>query len=122
MAAGRKNLDIEKSSDFLHEFTYRDEQDTPVNLNGFAAHLHAKEYLDQSGYTIDLHTPVNNGTGIELGGDQGTITVRIDREITKNYNFRQLYYNLDLVDPNGELIPLLEGFIFLGQRVPFNAS
>jgi hypothetical protein len=72
MAAGKKNIIVEKGATFKMVLTWNDSNNVPVNLTGYTARMQVRKTVNDSVKLLDLTT--ENGA-IVLGGALGTITI-----------------------------------------------
>lgn len=85
---------------------------TPVDLTGYTARMQVRDC--QNGVVaLDLTT---ENAGLVLGDATGTITFFVSDTDTENVTFDRCLYDLELVEPGGDVVPFLAGtFIFKDQ-------
>jgi hypothetical protein len=76
-------------------------------------------YADDGGTVyITLSNPSVNGTGIDFGGTDGMIYIKISDTDTESLDFDTAIYDLELTDTNtGKVIRLLQGTVKLSKEV-----
>ena len=85
---------------------------TPVDLTGYTARMQVRECKANT-TVIELTT--ENG-GLTLGDAAGTITFFVSDADTESTQSDRCVYDLELVEPGGDVTPLLAGtFIFKDQ-------
>lgn len=112
MTAGTYDITIEQGSTFTRTITWKDENDTAVNLTGYSARLQMRESVDASSTFISL----TNGSGITLGGVAGTILIEISATDTAAIT-QSGVYDLELVSGAGVVTRLLQGNVILSKEV-----
>lgn len=78
----------------------------PVDLTEWDARMQVRETHSATSTLANL--TVGNG-GLTLGGSAGTITIYISHEDTSNIRAGNYVYDLELVEPNGDVMRLVEG-------------
>lgn len=87
---------------------------TPINLTGYSARLQVREGYDSEEALIDLDS---DGGGIVLGGAAGTVEITISEEESAELDFDRAVYDLELIDPAGDVDRLLSGPVTLSLEV-----
>lgn len=82
MPAGRYDLVIERGATWLRTFTYEVPKGTPFNLTGYRADMWIKESYDADDKDTLIQLDSDEGGGIVLGGEAGTLEITIDAEDT----------------------------------------
>lgn len=109
-------LKIYQGGTFREGFTFKNRLKKPYDLTSYRAHMQMR---DTTGALIaDLST--ENG-GITLGGTAGTIDLYIADEVTAGMNFTTGQYDLFLLAPNGDAIPIVAGKVSLMKGQTQNA-
>lgn len=88
-------------------------QDAPVNLTGYTARM---EIRDKVGGTVLHRLDTANG-GITLGGADGTIMLHIAADVSAAWSWRTGAYDLELVEPTGDVIRLVQGGVQISPEV-----
>jgi hypothetical protein len=120
MKAAIYSTAIQQGALWTKQFTYKsgatEATATPVNLTGYNARMKIK---DASGaLVLSLSTtPTANGDVITLGGAAGTVTVTIKTATTTAFDFSTATYDLELVQPDSEVIRLVQGDLTLEREV-----
>lgn len=107
MAAGKKNIIVEKGSTFLLNLIWKDSNQVPIDLTGYTARMQVRKSYNTSEKLLDLTT--ENG-GITLGGIAGTISIKgpADQTTAIPDNIKGGVYDLEMV--NGSIVKrLIEG-------------
>lgn len=97
MAAKIHNFSIEQGSSFRLSLTYKDNNNTPIDLTGYCSRLIMKtnageEKVFNSGET----TPEYKFT---IDAAQGVFTLLISAQATNNYDFNSAKYDLEIQTP-----------------------
>ena len=96
------------------DFVYRDPNDTPIDLTGYTARMHFREKHTDPDPPLYAAT---DGDDITLGGAAGTIVIVIPAATTAAWTFKTAVYDLELVEPDGEVVRLVEGRITVTPEV-----
>lgn len=121
MAAGKYDFSIEQGASFSIVFTYKDNNDVPVDLTGWCARL---TWLTNTGIT-QVFTSENTDPALySIACDSaGNVTFKIPAIVTNNYNFTNAKYDLelesteDLYSGGGKVVVrLLYGKVTLNKR------
>ncbi len=106
-------LFIWQGQTFDDQLKLTDEDNVPIDLTGYEAHLQAREDITSLLPLIDWTTADGE---IVLGGDQGTVTFAVDGDTTYGlglpFDTQQLYYDLRLYTPDYAERPI-EGVIVI---------
>lgn len=116
MRAASYNLTIEQGAKFDRTFTWKDSTGTVIDLTGYTARMPIKDLSGNDIITLSTTTD-DDGNGITLGGEAGTITLLIKTATTTAMDFTQGKYNLELTDGFGEVYRVMEGPIELSREV-----
>lgn len=85
----------------------------PVDLSGFSARM---EIRDKAGGML-LHRLDTEGGGISLGGAEGTIVLHIPADVSAAWPWRTGVYDLELIEPTGDVIRLVQGSVQISPEV-----
>jgi len=107
-------LKIYQGGTFREGFIYKNRLKKPYDLTGYRARMQIRE---NGGLVTDLST--ENG-GIVLGGIAGTIDLYISDEDTAKMNFSSAVYDLFMLAPNGDAIPIINGKVTLTKGATVN--
>ena len=113
MPAGNLKLTIEQGAKFYQKFTWRDSKGAVVNLTDYTALLQIRKDKEDKEWLIEL----KDTAGITLGGEAGTVELRINSADTTSVSWMKAVYDLKLTDPAGEAIRLLEGEVEVSYQV-----
>lgn len=113
MSAGNYTWAIPQGTYQERLFTYTDALGVPINLTGMTAKMQVRPYKKSNTNFVSLTTA--NG-GIVLGGTAGTITVIIKTAQTLLIT-SDGFYDIELIDADGEVDRFLEGAIKLNPEV-----
>ena len=104
---GILNFSLNEGTDFDMTLTWKDSVTTPVDVSSYTAMLQVRPTADHVGSaTIELSV----GSGITLGGSEGTILIEIGK--TLNVLGRDRYvYDLEMTDVNDKTKRLIAGTI-----------
>lgn len=120
MKAALYSTTINQGALFTRTFTYKTGATTatatPVNLTGYNARMKIKA-ADGTVILSLTTTPTANGDVITLGGVAGTVTVTIKTATTTAFTFGTARYDLELVQPDSEVVRLVEGDFTLDGEV-----
>lgn len=108
MAAGKRNITIEKGATFLYDLVWQDSNLVPVDLTGYTARMQVRRTVNSDEALLDFTT--ENGA-ITLGGALGTIAIvgaAADTAAIAD-NIKAGVYDLELISPTGRVKRLVEG-------------
>lgn len=114
MKAGRYNITVEKGANFILQLTWKDQNESIINLTGYTARMHMREELADISTVLILTT--ENGR-ITLGGVLGTITLQISNIDTSAISACSGVYDLELISSAGVVTRLLEGDVLFSNEV-----
>ena len=93
MAAGSHNFKIEQGTTFNNTLTYKQADDTAVDISGAQITLKAKDNRSDSTLVVDLSVgngiTITNATAVEF-------TISIPSSTTANYTWNRADFDLDL--------------------------
>lgn len=115
MAAGIYNIIIEQGADFSLPLTWRDGNNTLVNVTGYSARMQIRESYDSEDYIVSLTSGLNGG--ITLGGAAGTILVEIPAATTATIGQSAAVYDLEMVSSAGAVTRLVQGNVYVSREV-----
>lgn len=104
MSAGTYHMKIEQGATFSLSLTYKDTNDNPIDLTGYSARLQMRKRINDSDTVVSL----TDSSGIELGGDTGTIVITISATATAALDPVEGVYDLEL-ETGGIVTRLLSG-------------
>lgn len=100
-----------KGFDFTY---YQSDGVTPFDLTGYSARMHFR--AKHSDPDPPLYEADSTGD-ITLGGATGKIQVVIPAATTAAWTFKCAVYDLELIEPDGEVVRLLEGIVHITPEV-----
>lgn len=93
MGAGSHNFKIEQGTTFSNTITYKQADDTPVDITGASITLKAKDNRSDSTFVIDLSV----GSGITItNASGGEFTISIPSSTTATYDWNRADFDLDI--------------------------
>lgn len=114
LSPGNYDITIYQGTTYNQQFTWKDQNDTPINLTGYTARMMARTSVDAPTPFITLTTA--NG-GIALGGAAGTITLVMNDSGTSGLTNTSGVYDLEVIDGSGNVNRLLQGNLFVSAEV-----
>ena len=112
MISGVYNIRCDQGSTLRRVITVTQSDGTPVDLTGYGARMQVRRRITSTDALLDLNT---EDGGIELGGEDGTITISISASQTAEVA-RSGVYDLELV--NGATVTkILRGQFILQPEV-----
>jgi hypothetical protein len=110
----RLDLDVPQGSTFDPQLTvYLADGATPRDLSGWDARMQVRDGLEASTPVLSLTV----GSGITLGGAQGTIDLLATDTQTKDLTAKAYDYDLELIEPSGKIRRPLAGKFIVGREV-----
>jgi len=95
---GNWNFTIYQGGTFRYVITWKDENNTPINLTGYSAQMQARTSAASATTLLDISTASG---GITLGGSAGTITLFLSAAATAALKEGVGVYDLRLTAPGG---------------------
>lgn len=105
MAAGTYDFTWDQGATFDVTLTWRDKNETPVDLEGYTARMQLRSAIDSADVVLELTT--ENGR-IELGGVEGTIHLIVTATDTAAIDAGTYRYDLEMVT-SGYVRKLIKG-------------
>jgi hypothetical protein len=105
-------LTLDQGATFRRVFRWLKEGE-PVDLSGFTARM---EIRDKVGGRLLHRLDTANG-GISLGGAEGTVILHVPADVSSAWTWRTGTYDLELVQPTGEVIRLVQGGVQINPEV-----
>ncbi len=103
--SGILDLVVDEGTDWSETFTWRDENDALIDLTSYTAKMQIRKKVCESG-TPELE--LTDGSGITLGGVNGTIQIDITKE-QNAFGDQSLVHDLELTEPGGGVLRLWRG-------------
>jgi hypothetical protein len=108
MGAARYLIHIEQGATWKPVLTLRD-----TDLTGYTARMQIRATLDSDTVLVELTT----GAGITIDGAAGQITLHLDDTETAALDWCDGIYDLEIVDPDGNVMRLLKGPVEVDPEV-----
>ena len=120
MAAGKYNFVIEQGTTLDLEIVYKDSNNDPINLTDYQGRMQIKDSIGGSTTYITLSSSIaDDGTGLDIGGSDGTIGVFISANSSSALSFNKAVYDLEIA--SGSTYPvvtrILQGNVTLDKEV-----
>lgn len=120
MSAGKHNFTCEQGATFDRTITYRDGEGAPIDLTGYSARMHVREYAGGDlvvAFYSSTSTGSSNGYAILNGsveqmedGANGNIRLLISAANTASLRTGSLKYDLEIENPITSVVSrLIEG-------------
>lgn len=128
MTAAKYNLVIEQGATLEKKFRWRDSNGEAIDLAGWSAELTIREIYGTDSLVLssangDITFQPSDASEDEVDEPALAITplaiivVRCSKETTGSIGFRVGRYMLDLIDPDGDQIRLIEGSVTINPEV-----
>lgn len=108
MGAARYLIRIEQGATWKPVLTLRD-----TDLTGYTARMQIRADIDAADVLVELTT----GDGITINGPAGQITLLLDDTQTAALDWCDGVYDLELIDPDGNVMRLLKGPVEVDPEV-----
>lgn len=119
MSAGKHNFTCEQGATFDRTITYRDGSGAIIDLTGYTARMHVREYAagdlivalysDVSQGASNGYAILNGSSELTADGANGNIRLFISAANTANLTTGSLKYDLEIESPSGVVDRLIEG-------------
>lgn len=119
MSAGKHNFTCEQGATFDRTITYRDGSGAVIDLTGYTARMHVREYAagdlivalysDVSQGASNGYAILNGSSELTADGANGNIRLFISAANTANLTTGSLKYDLEIESPTGVVDRLIEG-------------
>lgn len=86
------------------------------DLTGWSARMQIRQYVESEDI-IDEFSSSGGTPRILITPETGRVTVLVPGSVTKDYDFGDARYDLEIIDNGGEPITIMEGRIFLRREV-----
>jgi hypothetical protein len=107
MSAGVHNITIEQGATFALPIVWRDGEGDPIDLTGYqGARMQVRRTYKSTDTLLSL---TSEDDDIILGTTDGTITVTASAQATAAIDAKCGVYDLELIDPDGNVVRLLKG-------------
>jgi hypothetical protein len=121
MAAGIYNFTIEQGTTVVKQFTYKDASANVVDLNGYYVRMQMRDSITDAAPVTGGSFTTSSGMTILATANStasGTIQLRIEASVTKDYTFTTAVYDIEIEDPASSTVTrLLQGTIKLSPEV-----
>lgn len=119
MPAGKYSFIVEQGTTHRFSLVKSDNNNTPVNLTGYGARMQIRpDFADLSTtvYTTVSSSIAEDGTGLYIAPESGSITVVLSAQVTEGFDFDSGVYDLELY--SGSFVErLLEGKVKISREV-----
>jgi len=117
MPAAKYDLIIEEGSKFDLDITWKDEDESLIDLTGYEARMQIRVYKNSQTYLAEW----TSDDYITLGGAAGTIAIEVGADVTADLHWQDFkgYYDLEIYDPNDDsnVTRILEGRVRYSREV-----
>lgn len=98
---------------------YEDGNGNAIDLTGYSARMQIRRHVNHPNTIISLTTASDtaNGSGVTISGKAGKIDITITDEDSKDFDFTEGVYDIEIVSSGGEVLRLLEGPVDLFKEV-----
>lgn len=112
------DITVEQGANYTKAWTYCEADGiTPVDLTGWSARMSLREGYADDGNAVVLALTSSPAAGITITAASGLITIRMTATETQALTSDKLRYDLELVDPSGQVDRLFEGRVILKREV-----
>lgn len=108
------DISIKQGATFRLAVTYKIDG-VPVDMTGFSARMQLRPAYDSKLLVTNLTSAVSGGLTID--DEDGRVNILIPAEKTANITTLEGVYDLEVVNPSGEVIRLLSGKFTLSREV-----
>lgn len=115
MTAGTYDILIEQGATFRFPLVWKDPLGALYDLTGYTARMQVRKTAATADPPM-LTLTTENG-GIVLGGAAGTITITASATATAALTGQQAVYDIELINPSGEVDRLLMGAVEISPEV-----
>lgn len=112
--AAVEDLILEQGTTWRQPFTWESSPGVPVDLTGWTARMQVRETASSPAVLLDLTTSNN---GLVISALTGTITTHVTDTVTSALSFTSAVYDLELIDPSGNVTRLVRGNVMLSPEV-----
>ncbi len=117
---GHYNIKMNQGATFSLDLTWREADETPVDLSGATGSLPIYEKVPTTVKPYFELTKVFEFTTADssmvLGGALGTISLSADATTTDSFDWDDALYDLFIQFPGGDTVRLLDGHVVLAKR------
>lgn len=114
----KHDLTIYQGQTFICHLLWKDGQGIPINLTGYSARSEWRRSSRSQDILYSLSSKEDNG--IQVDGDSGRILLTIPADVSSGFKFRNAVYDLELINPSGEVTRLIEGEVIVSPEVTRN--
>ena len=112
--AARKNLRIDQGSDFKHRFRYLERDGvTPIPLINYSARGQVRPYVESDEI---LHEATTDNGYLVIDEAAGYVDFLVPGEISSQWWTDEAVYDIELLDPLGRPVRLVQGDIYLDRE------
>lgn len=106
-------LNFRQGTDISVNVEIRDDNGTPLDLTGYTAEVRIGPDVNS---TAEVTLTVGNG--ITIDEEAGIVTYTLTNAQTDAFTFTQGRYDLEIIDSNGKIDPVVSGKVTIAKRVP----
>lgn len=114
MSAGKYNFEIEAGATFTRTITYKDSEDTAIDLTGADVRMQIRDSYGEGDPLVSLSSP---SSGITFTSNTGEFVITITATQTDNLNVRQGVYDIEIEYQSGTVERVLEGRVKVSPQV-----
>jgi hypothetical protein len=111
------NLMLRQGSTVVSRLILKDDDGGVIDLTGWTARMMVRSTYTSTTTLVDLTQDADDQGQIELGGESGVLTIRIYSTHTTGLTPGKAVYDLELVNPIGEVTRVLEGEVLITPEV-----
>lgn len=114
MSAGKYNFEIEAGATFTRTITYKDSEDTAIDLTGSEVRMQIRDNYGAGNPLVSLSSP---SSGITFTSNTGEFILTITATQTESLNIRQGIYDIEIEYQSGTVERVLEGRVKVSPQV-----
>jgi len=116
MAAANYDILIEQGATFNLTIRWKDSDGQGIDLDGFEARMQIRKSSQSDTVELEL-TSDGSDESITFGSDYGFINIDVDANITAGLEIRRGVYDLELINPAGDVTRLVQGSVTISPEV-----
>lgn len=116
MSAGTYNLEMEAGATFTRTITYKDPNDTAIDLTGAVIRMQVRDSIGAETVGISLTSVGTAGISVPTPTN-GTFIITVTPAQNSNLDFSQGVYDLEIEYSNGVVERVLEGRVSVKPQV-----
>lgn len=108
--ASKHNIFIEQGSTFHLYLTWKDPNETPIDLTGFRIRMQVRQEPESAATLLDFDSDaLTSGQHIAALDATGIINITLDPSVTSALSFKGAEWDLLAISSGGEATRILEG-------------